>query len=154
MPFKQQAISRSTPPSKKRKASEASEIDEQQEARPKKKLEKPLKPFCLKQLSNGRRDKKPLDYAGGRTAYSITLNKAHCTIIRIRPLDLETDCFSHGLYVACSRVDKPISSQTMEQQKYCIPTSNVKLNILETFAFSFLSFPFNQTEPQQRVAGY
>ncbi|CAK9806562.1 hypothetical protein ANTPLA_LOCUS4936 [Anthophora plagiata] len=36
-------------------------------------------------------------------------------------------------------------------------TTNVgrlKLNILETCGFSFLSFPFNQTEPQQRVAGY
>jgi hypothetical protein len=30
----------------------------------------------------------------------------------------------------------------------------VKLNILETCAFPFLSFTFNQTESQQRVAGY
>ena len=28
------------------------------------------------------------------------------------------------------------------------------INILEKCAFSFLSFPFNQTEPQQLVAGY
>jgi hypothetical protein len=39
-------------------------------------------------------------------------------------------------------------------KKYCMPTSIVKLYILETCAFSFLSFPFNQTEPQQRVAWY
>ena len=33
-------------------------------------------------------------------------------------------------------------------------TQYMKLSILETCAFSFLYFPFNQTETQQRVAGY
>jgi hypothetical protein len=45
-----------------------------------------------------------------------------------------------------------ISAQTMVQQK--IPTSIVKLYILQTCSFSFLSCAFNQTEPQHRVVGY
>jgi hypothetical protein len=44
-----------------------------------------------------------------------------------------------------------ISAQTVEQQKILYTH---KQYILQTCAFSFLSFPFNQTEPQQRVAGY
>jgi ATP-dependent DNA helicase PIF1 len=67
-------------------------------------------------------------------ALAITINKAQGQSYELCGLDLHTDCFSH----ACSRVGKP---------------STVKLNILETCAFSFLSFPFNQTEPQQSVAG-
>ena len=39
-------------------------------------------------------------------------------------------------------------------KKYCIPTSIVNLNIVESVVFFFLSFPFNQSQPQQRVAGY
>ncbi|CAK9817730.1 hypothetical protein ANTPLA_LOCUS9439 [Anthophora plagiata] len=35
-----------------------------------------------------------------------------------------------------------------------INVERLKLNILKTCAFSFLSFPFNQTEPQQRVVRY
>ena len=42
----------------------------------------------------------------------------------------------------------------MEQQKILYTHKQCKLNNLETRAFSFLSFPFNQTEPQQRVDGY
>ena len=47
-----------------------------------------------------------------------------------------------------------ISVQTIEQLKYCIPTSIAKLNILEMSVFCFLPFPFNQNWPEQRVAGY
>jgi len=36
---------------------------------------------------------------------------------------------------------------------YLLLYRNILEHILETCAFSFLSFPFNQTEPQQRVAG-
>ena len=35
-----------------------------------------------------------------------------------------------------------------------LPRRFIKLNIFETCAFFFLSFPFIQTEPQQRVVGY
>ena len=38
--------------------------------------------------------------------------------------------------------------------KCFISTSIVKLIILETGAFSFIPFPFNQTEPQHRFAGF
>jgi hypothetical protein len=41
-----------------------------------------------------------------------------------------------------------------QQQKNCVPTGIAKLNVLETCAFSFVSFTFNQTEPQQSVAGH
>jgi ATP-dependent DNA helicase PIF1 len=42
-----------------------------------------------------------------RLAFAITINKAQCQSFELCGLNLRTVCFSHGLYVACSRVGKP-----------------------------------------------
>ena len=91
---------------------------------------------------------KPLDCAVGRTAHSITINKAQGTIFRIvrfRSRDglLLTRTNYMLLVLELTNQTISISSKTMEQQKILYTHKQCKLNILETCAFSFLSFPFN-----------
>ena len=68
-----------------------------------------------------------------------------------------TKCSSHmNNYMLRVLVDYPENLYicTDNNNKNWIPTSIVKLSILETCALSFPSFIFNQNGPQERMAGY
>ena len=44
-----------------------------------------------------------------RVAFAMTINKSQGQSLSVRGLNLDNPCFSHGqLYVACSRVGKPL----------------------------------------------
>jgi hypothetical protein len=59
-----------------------------------------------------------------------------------------------GAETVTGTVTISISAHTMEPQKTLYTHKHCDIKHIVTCAFSFLSFTFNQTEPQQRVAGY
>ena len=93
-----------------------------------------------------------------RLASAITINKAQ------GQSRIEWLIFTHWLLLAWAIICCLFQSRQSRQylylhgnwnyQEYCVSTSFGKLNILERCIFFFFFFPFKQTEPQQRVAGY
>ena len=92
-----------------------------------------------------------------RLASAITINKAQGQSLELCGLYLHTDCFSHGnhmLPVPVSAIQTiSLSTQKMELPKILCIHKYWKIKHIRNMHFLFF-FPFKQTEPQQRVAGY
>ena len=60
-------------------------------------------------------------------AFAMTINRSQNQTMSVCGLDLRTSCFSHGCYVACSRVGKPSSLFVLAEDGI---TKNILCSIL------------------------